>query len=92
MVVAMTVWNRACKAWKRVMADVRREFRHNVLSAEADEFDSVGIIVQRVFAKREFHVHHKKERKGRPVTQRGGGRETGIHIQTHTQGADTHQT
>lgn len=31
-----------------------------MLSAEADEFDSVGIIVQRVFAKREFHVHHRE--------------------------------
>jgi hypothetical protein len=35
------------------------------LSAEADEFDSVGIVVQRFIAKREFHVHHKKE--GLPV-------------------------
>jgi hypothetical protein len=39
-----------------------RTIRHNVLSAEADEFDSVGIVVQRFIAKREFHVHHKKER------------------------------
>jgi hypothetical protein len=44
--------------------------RHNVLSAEADEFDSVGIVVQRFIAKREFHVHHKKEVPG------GAGRQS----------------
>ena len=71
--------------------------RHNVLSAEADEFDSVGIVVQRFIAKREFHVHHKKEVPGKAgrqsregVEKQRGGTKGEDLIQAENENPDTH--